>query len=188
MKLSSDNVVQLVLVAVAVVLVGYLVLNYLNQDEVVVQPEVMPEVVENFYADEQEAEEVVQDMESDVVDPSEPLGQNEEPKGLGDVESTSMNQLPAECYPKDVLSSTDLLPRDANSKWAQAAPSGQGSLQDKNFLTAGFHIGVNTVGQTLRNANRQLRSDPPNPAVKVSPWNQTTIEADTNRRAMEIGA
>jgi len=191
MKLSSDNVVQLVLVAVAVVLVGYLVLNYLNQDEVV-QPEVMPEnmpnVVENFYTDEQEGEDVVQDMEPDVVDPSEPLGQNEEPKSLGDVESTSMNQLPAECYPKDVLSSADLLPRDANSKWAQAAPSGQGSLQDKNFLTAGFHIGVNTVGQTLRNANRQLRSDPPNPAVKVSPWNQTTIEADTNRRAMEIGA
>ena len=65
MKLSSDNVVQLVLVAVAVVLVGYLVLNYLNQDEVVqpeVMPENMPDVVENFYADQQEAEEVVQDM------------------------------------------------------------------------------------------------------------------------------
>ena len=46
---------------------------------------------------------------------------------------------------------------------------------------------VNTVGQTLRNANRQLRSEPPNPQVKVSPWLQTTIEADTNRRPLEIG-
>lgn len=121
------------------------------------------------------------------VEPSEQLGGNEQPKGLGAVESTQLNQLPSECYPKDVLTSADLLPRDANSKFAQVAPSGQGSLGDKNFLTAGFHVGINTVGQSLRNANLQLRSDPPNPQVKVSPWNQTTIEPDTNRRPMEIG-
>ena len=95
--------------------------------------------------------------------------------------------LPTECYPKEVLSSQDLLPNDANSKWAQTNPSGQGSFSGKNFLTAGFHVGVNTVGQSLRNANRQLRSDPPNPQVKVSPWMQTTIEPDVNRKAMEIG-
>jgi hypothetical protein len=56
-----------------------------------------------------------------------------------------------------------------------------------NFLTAGYHIGINTVGQTLRNANRQLRSEPLNPQVPVSPWLQTTIEPDTNRRPLEIG-
>jgi hypothetical protein len=98
------------------------------------------------------------------------------------------NSLPSECYPKDVLSSSDLLPNDADSKWAQANPNGQGSLTDKNFLNAGYHVGVNTVGQSLRNANRQLRSDPPNPQVKVSPWMQTTIEPDVNRKPMEIGA
>ena len=98
------------------------------------------------------------------------------------------DNLPSECYPKDVLSSGDLLPNDANSKWAQANPNGQGSLSDKNFLNAGYHVGVNTVGQSLRNANRQLRSDPPNPQVKVSPWMQTTIEPDVNRKPMEIGA
>ena len=41
--------------------------------------------------------------------------------------------------------------------------------------------------QVLRNANLQLRSEPPNPQVKVSPWLQTTIETDTNRRPLEIG-
>ena len=102
--------------------------------------------------------------------------------------ASSNTNAPAECYPKDVLSSQDLLPADANSKWAQANPNGQGSLQDKNFLNAGYHVGVNTVGQSLRNANRQLRSDPPNPQVKVSPWMQTTIEPDINRKPMEIGA
>jgi len=95
--------------------------------------------------------------------------------------------MPNECYPKDVLSPSELLPGDTSSTWAQSVPSGQGSLGDKNFLNAGYHVGVNTVGQTLRNANRQIRSEPPNPQVKVSPWLQTTIEPDSNRRPLEIG-
>ena len=60
-------------------------------------------------------------------------------------------------------------------------------MQSHNFLNAGYHIGVNTTGQTLRNSNLGLRSEPPNPQMKVSPWNQTTIEPDTNRRGLEIG-
>ena len=97
------------------------------------------------------------------------------------------NQLPNDCYPKDQLTPKDLLPQDPNSKWAQVNPAGQGEVGDQNFLNAGHHMGINTVGQTLRNANLQLRSEPPNPQVKVSPWGQTTIEPDSNRRAMEIG-
>jgi len=120
------------------------------------------------------------------VDASESISMNEQPQGVQQQNPMTMNQLPSECYPKDVLSSADLLPRDANSLWAQVNPSGQGSLADQNFLTAGFHIGINTVGQTLRNANRQLRSEPLNPQVKVSPWMQTTIEPDINRRPLEI--
>ena len=120
---------------------------------------------------------------------SEEIQYIEQPQSLGLTDTGSqMNQLPSECYPKDVLSSVDLLPRDANSLWAQVNPSGQGSLADQNFLTSGFHIGINTVGQTLRNANRQLRSEPLNPQVKVSPWMQTTIDPDINRRPLEISS
>ena len=98
-----------------------------------------------------------------------------------------VSSLPSECYPKEVLTSADLLPADANSLWAQVNPSGQGSLADQNFLTAGFHIGINTVGQTLRNANRQLRSETPCPQLAVSPWLNTTIEPDLMRQPLEIG-
>lgn len=95
--------------------------------------------------------------------------------------------VPNDCFPRDKLTAEDLLPKDAaNSKWAQVNPAGQGELKNQNFLTAGYHVGINTVGTTLRNANRQLRSDPPNPQVKVSPWNQTTILPDLNRRPLEI--
>lgn len=93
-----------------------------------------------------------------------------------------------DCYPKDRLTTDDLLPKDAaNSKWAQSNPAGQGDVKDQNFLTAGYLVGVNTVGQSLRNANLQIRSEPPNPQFKVSPWQQSTIEPDGNRRPLELG-
>lgn len=95
-----------------------------------------------------------------------------------------------ECYPKDRLTTEDLLPKDAaNSVWAENNPAGQGDVKDQNFLQAGVHFGVDTVGQSLRNANMQLRSDPPIPKVDgLSPWMNTTIEYDTNRRFLEIGS
>lgn len=92
------------------------------------------------------------------------------------------------CFPRDRLTADDLLPKDANSKWAQLNPSGAGNVQDQNYLTAGYHIGINTVGQSLRNANLQLRSEPPNPTVPVGPWSISTIEYDNNRRPLEIGS
>jgi hypothetical protein len=89
-------------------------------------------------------------------------------------------------FPKDTLTPEQLLPQDNSSTWNQVNPSGEGSLKDRNFLQSGFHIGINTVGQTLRNANLQLRSEPPCPQVKVSPWMTSTIEPDVSRRPFEI--
>ena len=96
-------------------------------------------------------------------------------------------QGPAGCYPRDQLTPGELLPKDANSVWAQQNPMGTGSLKGKNFLSAGALVGVNTVGQSLRNANHQFRSEPPNPQVPVSVFNNSTIEPDMNRRDLEIG-
>ena len=93
---------------------------------------------------------------------------------------------PAGCYPRDQLTPSELLPKDQNSVWAEQNPMGPGSLKGKNFLSAGALIGVNTVGQSLRNANYQLRSEPPNPQIPVSIFNQSTIQPDTNRRPLEI--
>jgi hypothetical protein len=92
---------------------------------------------------------------------------------------------PANCYPKNQLTPQELLPNDPNSKWAQANPMGQGDISGKNFLSAGALVGVNTVGQSLRNANLQLRSEPANPQLQVGPWMQSTIEPDLQRRPLE---
>jgi hypothetical protein len=91
------------------------------------------------------------------------------------------------CFPKEQLTPNELLPQDNSTAWAQVNPQGTGTLKDKNFLQAAHHIGINTVGQTQRNANLQLRSEPPNPQTKVSPWLQSTIDPDVARKPMEIG-
>ena len=102
------------------------------------------------------------------------------PADFGDSEA------PSGCYPRDQLTPSELLPKDVNSVWAEQNPMGTGSLKGKNFLSAGALIGVNTVGQSLRNANYQFRSEPPNPQVPVSVFLNSTIEPDVNRRNLEI--
>jgi len=93
------------------------------------------------------------------------------------------------CYPRDRLTADDLLPKDAaDSKWARINPSGSGNISDQNYLTAGYHVGINTVGQSLRNANLQLRSEIPNPQNAVGPWLISTIEPDLRQNTLEIGS
>jgi hypothetical protein len=70
--------------------------------------------------------------------------------------------------------------------WAQVNPTGAGDIQGKNFLSAGALIGVNTVGQSLRNPNLGLRAEPPCPQIQgISPWMNSTIEPDLQRRPLE---
>jgi hypothetical protein len=98
-------------------------------------------------------------------------------------------QVKLDCFPKDQLNAADLLPReDGYNTWQEVNPQVQGHLSDRNFLESGHHFGINTVGQSLKNPNLGLRSDPPIPQVSVGPWLQSTYESDTNRRNFEIGA
>jgi len=82
-----------------------------------------------------------------------------------------------------------LLPKDENNEWSKLNPVGtQGGEQSMpDLLTAGYHIGLDTIGQTLRNANLQLRSDPTITKSEVGPWNQSTIETTYAQTPFEIG-
>lgn len=106
------------------------------------------------------------------------VGGSSQPSGMG---------LPASCNKSDTQNPGDLLPKDNNSQWAQLNPAGKGDLANINLLKAGYHIGIDTVGQTLRNGNLQIRSEPPNPQVNVGPWNLSTIEPDFMRPPLELG-
>jgi uncharacterized iron-regulated membrane protein len=120
------------------------------------------------------------------VEPSQPLGQNETYASATGM-STSTQGLPPSCSRSPVADPSELLPKDTNSQWAQLNPSGSGDLQNVNLLRAGYHMGIDTIGNTLRNANLQLRSEPANPQLNVGPWNNTTIAPDTMRTPLELG-
>ena len=126
------------------------------------------------------------------MESSEPVGQvvpaaAEEEGNEGQMAVKGYPRTPSTCYPQQTLKPEDLLPHDqaqAASEFASSAITADG-LMKVNLLKAGEHIGVNTVGQSLRNANRQLRSEPPNPQVNVSPWMNTNIGPDLMRRPLE---
>jgi len=124
---------------------------------------------------------------SSGVTPAEPLGQNEVFASANGIQ-TSMSGIPSSCSKPNIQNPAELLPKDSNSQWAQLNPSGKGELANVNLLKAGYHIGIDTIGQTLRNANLQIRSEPPNPQLNVGPWNQTTIEPDFMRPPLQIGS
>ena len=100
---------------------------------------------------------------------------------------TSMPGLPTSCSKPNIQNPAELLPKDANSQWASLNPNGKGFLSNINLLNAGFNIGIDTIGSSLRNANLQIRSEPVNPQLNVGPWNQSTITPDFMRPPLEIG-
>jgi len=87
---------------------------------------------------------------------------------------------------QQVVNPSDLLPKDSNSEWSNINPA-SADLANLNLLSAGQLIGINTVGSSLRNPNMQERSEPVIPKANIGPWNNSTIDADTLRRPLEIG-
>jgi hypothetical protein len=165
-KFSQGNNV---LILVAVVALGYVLYNYSQTKN------------------KQSADAPTQESSSqEQFSPSEPLGDNEDFAAVNGIQTTQ-DGIPFPCSKKEVVDPAHLLPKNSNSAWAKLNPKADGSLEDVNLLTAGYHIGINTIGQSLRNANLQVRSEPANPKVDVGPWNGSTITSDLMRKPLEIG-
>ena len=79
---------------------------------------------------------------------------------------------------------SSLLPREVASDedFGQFAP--EDILKGQNFLEPRQQVGFpETVGGALRNANQQIRSDPPNPKDPYV-WNNSTIVPDLMQRGL----
>lgn len=91
---------------------------------------------------------------------------------------------------QQVANPADLLPQDTNSQWTALNPTimnNSGAPIPPDMLQAANLIGLDTIGQTLKNANLQLRSDPVIVKQNVGPWNNSTYEADLGRVPLELG-
>tara|TARA_Y100000389_G_scaffold205084_1_gene262906 strand:- start:13370 stop:14020 length:651 start_codon:yes stop_codon:yes gene_type:complete len=104
-----------------------------------------------------------------------PGGQSSNAKGLAQSCTVPPGNEPSELLPDE---------RHVSSQYRTLEP---GKLQNVPLLKAGWLKGIDTVGSTLRNANLQVRSEPPNPQVKVSPWMNSTIQPDLMRVPLEVG-
>ena len=87
----------------------------------------------------------------------------------------------------DTAAPQDLLPVDKNSEFAKLNPVSSGKQDLPDLLQAGSLIGIDTIGQTLKNANLQLRSDPTIKKQNIGPWNNSTFEPDLARVPLELG-
>lgn len=121
---------------------------------------------------------------NDQIEAADPLGVaynkpvvnkqiNKENIEIKSEKNNSNRENNGDCFSRERLTSDDLLPQDANSKWAKVNPMSSGEIGDKNFLTAGYHIGINT--SLGRNNSLDLRHEPLAPQIPVSPWGISTI-------------
>ena len=91
-------------------------------------------------------------------------------------------------YSESTLSADELFPKGGlGVSWAAVNPAGMGDLKGQNFIDAGYHTNTAIAGvsQTNRNASWDVRSETPNPQVKVGPFVNTTIEANPFKRGLE---
>lgn len=78
--------------------------------------------------------------------------------------------------------SSKFLPQEVNDEWFMTDfTTAKYDLNDDKLInTNRYIIGVNTVGQSLKNPSYDIRGTIPNPKYTVSPWNNSTYEPDTN--------
>ena len=76
----------------------------------------------------------------------------------------------------------DYLPKEINDDWFNTDFSqAKYKMNDDKLINVDkYIIGINTVGQSLKNASYDIRGSVNVPKYTVSPWNNSTIEPDYN--------
>ena len=76
----------------------------------------------------------------------------------------------------------DYLPKEVNDDWFNTdfSQAKYKMNDDKLINTDKYIIGINTVGQSLKNASYDIRGAVNVPKYTVSPWNNSTVEPDYN--------
>ena len=102
---------------------------------------------------------------------------------------TGAQHIPSvEGYTKDTVNPSELLPKDSNANWGTLNPNlGANDVMIPDLLQAGHNYGIDTIGNTMKNANLQLRSEPVIPVKEVSIWNQSSYGPDLMRVPLELG-
>ena len=176
--LFSNNVKLIILVVLVVVLIVMLNNNDKNTTKSVPQakqarkkPAVRQQtkqVVENF------TDSVPASQQAPAPTPTSTTMTTTQKNMAALAEENDANQITFNC--------NDYLPQETNQDWFETDFDNAQLQCDSTSLvtTDRYIVGVNTVGQSLKNASYDIRAQPPCPKFKVSPWNNSTIEPDFN--------
>jgi len=179
MKVSQQKMIRLGMVLVGVVIVYSLFSSYSGLKGAVLD----------------RAEELGGSGQSAPASDSGPYQPSEETNSLGGnavAVSSMQGRTPSstQTYTASTLSAADMLPKGGlGASFSAVNPSSADDLEGQNFLQAGYQSTVNVIGisQTNRNASYDIRSEMPNPQLKVGPFLNTTIDPDPFKasRALE---
>ena len=165
----KSDTAKYIFVAIVVIIVGYSLMNYSSAkglvSEALVGSEIQPVDESTLTAGVQGAK----------------------PAELSEVPSTCVTGANKEYQLNSTANPDELLPVDSNSEFAKLNPVNSGKVDLPDMLQAGSLIGIDTIGQTLKNPNLQLRSDPVISKQQVGPWNNSTFEPDLARVPLELG-
>lgn len=181
-----------------------------ESSEVVSDMEEAPEMEseeEAAPAEDSEMEMIPEEIEDSEMEMEMPSAEQEESKGVNTFGANDLDADGAgleEAFQKPIgkssspdkvdfnknmvkkYNSKDYLPQEVNDEWFetdfQQAKYKAGS--DKMINTERYVVGINTVGQSLKNPSYDIRGTIPNPKYTVSPWNNSTYEADYNLKPL----
>lgn len=85
----------------------------------------------------------------------------------------------------DLFDINKMMPQEIENGWFDVEPlQSTKKIRGTHMIHPKVHMGINTVGNSMRNATHDIRGDIPNPKIPVSPFNNSTIEPDTNIRGL----
>jgi hypothetical protein len=87
------------------------------------------------------------------------------------------------CSPEDLHDIEKYLPQEVNNDFFEVQPESV-SVKNRHLINVTKPIGINTIGTSKRNMCYDFRGAPAAPKYVVSPWLQSSIEADVNLKPM----
>ena len=123
---------------------------------------------------------------SDEVTPS---ASNVSAANIGTDYTLGVDQALANPSGRQMQGSSELRPQEMNSGWFNSPydRDSQLSIENGNLLasaTGQAKIGIDTIGQSLRNASYDIRGSVPIVKFDIGPFNNSTIEYDYNIKAL----
>lgn len=88
-----------------------------------------------------------------------------------------------DCEPEDLFDVDKYLPQEVNDDWFEVQPEPI-SVKNRHLINITKPIGINSIGNSKRNASYDIRGSVACPKYVVSPFLQSSIEPDTNLKPL----